>query len=538
MRRHLVPRKALRAALALTALASSLVLFAHAGAQAQSFIRSPNLNIAPRVPSINTGPRINPNLAGAVARTPNLHPACSYANRDADGECSSGAAASTGGGSSSTGKGKSASRRRGDGAQAALDPQTTRNEIVAEIDSTQSDQQIDQLARRHGLTRIASQNFALVGATIGLFRISNGRSLETASRDFTADPKVHSVQPNFRHLLQQEKVALSEGDPAQYAVAKLRLGEAHTLSHGANVVVAVIDSAIDASHPELAGSVIESFDPLGSSEGPHVHGTGVAGAIAAHGRLIGSAPAARILAIRAFGKGSTGAQSNTFVVFKAMDYAAAHGARIINMSFAGPKDPLLERAIGALKAKDVVMVAAAGNAGAKSPPLYPAANPNVIAVSATDQQDRLFEASNRGGYIALAAPGADIFLPAPDNKYQMTSGTSFSAAYVSGLAALILERDPALKPDEVRAILTRTARDLGSPGRDDLFGAGEADAFAATEAAVAATGTAVATQQSPKTDESAPEAKEGQVERSLTPPVATVASEKSTKVEANRPPGQ
>ena len=100
----------------------------------------------------------------------------------------------------------------------------------------------------------------------------------------------------------------------------------------------------------------------------------------------------------------------------------------------------------------------------KSPPLYPAANANVIAVSATDASDKLFAASNRGGHIAVAAPGVDIFLPAPDGKYQMTSGTSFSAAYVSGLAALMLERNPALKPGEVRAILMRTARDLGSPG--------------------------------------------------------------------------
>ena len=123
--------------------------------------------------------------------------------------------------------------------------------------------------------------------------------------------------------------------------------------------------------------------------------------------------------------------------------------------------------------------------GAKSPPLYPAANPNVIAVSATDAQDNLFEASNRGSYIAVAAPGAEIFLPAPDQKYQITSGTSFSAAYVSGVAALMLERNPALKPDELRAILTQTARDLGSPGRDDLFGAGEADAYAAVEASIA-----------------------------------------------------
>ena len=110
-------------------------------------------------------------------------------------------------------------------------------------------------------------------------------------------------------------------------------------------------------------------------------------------------------------------------------------------------------------------------------------HPNVIAVSATDAADKLFVASNRGAHIALAAPGVEIFLPAPDGKYQMTSGTSFSAAYVSGLAALVLERNPALKPEEVRSVLTRTARDLGAPGRDDLFGAGVADAYAAVTAA-------------------------------------------------------
>ena len=229
--------------------------------------------------------------------------------------------------------------------------------------------------------------------------------------------------------------------------------EAHTLAHGANVTIAVIDSGIDVRHPELANAIADSFDALGSKEGPHVHGTGVAGAIVAHARLMGSAPAARILAIRAFGTAAKGAESTSFVVLKGLDYAAAHGAQIVNMSFAGPKDPLIERGIAAAAARGILMVAAGGNAGPKSPPLYPAANPNVIAVSATDAQDKLFAASNRGAYIAVAAPGVDIFLPAPDEKYQMTSGTSFSAAYVSGLAALMLERNPALKPDEVRAIL-------------------------------------------------------------------------------------
>ena len=290
------------------------------------------------------------------------------------------------------------------------------------------------------------------------------------------------MQLNLRHFLQEQKAALTEGDPAQYANAKLRLPQAHTLAHGANVTVAVIDSGVDVKHPELANAIADSYDALGSKEGPHVHGTGIAGAIVSHARLMGSAPAARILAIRAFAAAPNGGESTSFVILKALDYAAAHGAQIVNMSFAGPNDALIERGISAAVAKGIVMVAAAGNAGAKSPALYPAANRNVIAVSATDAKDRLFAASNRGGHIAVSAPGVDIFLPAPDEKYQVTSGTSFSAAYISGLAALLLERNPALKPDEVRAILMKTARDLGAPGRDDLFGAGEADAYAAVSA--------------------------------------------------------
>src|SRR6185312_4028867 len=220
--------------------------------------------------------------------------------------------------------------------------------------------------------------------------------------------------------------------------------------------------------------------------------------------------------IRAFSGSANGAQSNSWVILKALDYAARLNARIINMSFAGPKDPLIERGINAEAAKGIVMIAAGGNAGAKSPPLYPAANPNVIAVSATDAKDKLFEASNRGSYIALAAPGAEIFLPAPDQKYQITSGTSFSAAYVSGVAALMLERNPALRPDDLRAILTRTARDLGSPGRDDLFGAGEADAYAAVEASIVP-GTPVAASDGAKADEKPVQTG---LDRSLAPPVA------------------
>ena len=529
-------------------------------------MRSPNINIQSRMPTINptVAPRIN--SVTSIARTPpgnaariggistlpnarfspNLSPACSYAHRASSGECQDKPVVSSdsGGGKSTNGGDAGKSTRNGknggvgrNAPLAALNPTAIPNEFVAEIDGSLTDAEADALARRHGLVRLQSQNFPLIGSTIGLFRFTDRRPMEKVRREFASDAGVRSVQLNFRYWLQDQKVALTEGDPAQYALARLRLPQAHTLASGANVTIAVIDSGIDDKHPELLNSVADNFDALGSKEGPHVHGTGIAGAIVSHARLMGSAPQARVLGIRAFATAANGAESTTFVILKALNYAALHGAQIINMSFAGPKDPLIERGIVATAARGIVMVAASGNAGPKSPPLYPAANSNVIAVSATDASDKLFAASNRGAHVAIAAPGVDIFLPAPDGKYQMTSGTSFSAAYISGLAALMLERNPALKPGEVRALLMKTARDLGSPGQDDQFGAGAADAFAAVSVTAAPAVPVAGVSPAPAV-EGAPGRQPVLPTRALNQPAAAMASDKSTAGAANRAAAQ
>ncbi len=204
------------------------------------------------------------------------------------------------------------------------------------------------------------------------------------------------------------------------------------------------------------------------------------------------------------------------------------------MSFAGPKDALIERGLAASAAKGIVLVAAAGNAGPKSPPLYPAANPNVIAVSATDAQDKLFAASNRGNYIAIAAPGVEIFLPAPDEKYQMTSGTSFSAAYISGLAALMLERNPALKPDRVAGNSDEDRARSRPAGPDDQFGAGEADAFAAVSAISIPPVPVAEVSERPATKEM-PETKDAPTVRAFNPPAAAMTSDKPGEI---KPAGQ
>jgi subtilisin family serine protease len=149
------------------------------------------------------------------------------------------------------------------------------------------------------------------------------------------------------------------------------------------------------------------------------------------------------------------------------------------MSFAGPNDPRLGREILSAIGQGAIIVAAAGNGGASARPAYPAAYPGVIAVSATDGEDRLYTHANRGPYIAIAAPGVDILAPSLGQSYEVNSGTSLAAPHVTGVVALLLERNPDLKPDAVRSILTRSARAPAIALPPDEIGAGVIDAASA-----------------------------------------------------------
>jgi subtilisin family serine protease len=216
---------------------------------------------------------------------------------------------------------------------------------------------------------------------------------------------------------------------------------------------------------------------------PHSHGTGMAGAIAAHRTMLGTAPRVGLLTVRAFSPRSSSADGTTFNIIRGLDWAVERGARVINMSFAGPPDPRLRDALARVARKGVVMVAAAGNAGPQSPPLYPAADPNVIAVTATDVNDKLFSGANRGSYITVAAPGVDILAPSTGGTYQFTTGTSVASAQVSGVVALLLERNPSLRPADIRRILMRTAKSIAPKGHEREYGAGLVDAYQAVTAA-------------------------------------------------------
>jgi len=354
------------------------------------------------------------------------------------------------------------------------------NEVLLNVSAATSIPALDAIARRNRLTRLETQDFTLTRRRLARLRINDGRPVATVIRSLRSDTRILGAQANHLYAVQQGP-ASAAADPMQYSLTKLRLPEAHALAKGASVLVAVIDTPIDATHPDLAGVVVSSFDATGAADKPHPHGTGIASAIAAHGKLTGAAPAVKLLAVHAFG--SVGSDGTSLNILKGLDWAAKSKASVINMSFAGPADPELHTMLKALRGRGVVLIAAAGNAGPKSRPLYPAADPQVIAVTATDISDNLFGQANRGTHIAVAAPGVNILAAAPNSSYQMQSGTSFAAAQVSGIAALLLERNPKLDAGSIRRILMTTARDLGAPGHDEQFGSGLADALGAVMSA-------------------------------------------------------
>jgi hypothetical protein len=354
------------------------------------------------------------------------------------------------------------------------------DELLLDIPANVPTQVLDAIAARHSMTRVETNTFALTGRTLHRWHIDNGASVASMIAGASGESQVAGAQPNYLYKLAQTDQVPVNAD--QYAPQKLNLAEAHRLARGNRILIAVIDSEVDASHPDLAGAITANFGASAGNERPHPHGTGMAGAIAARRNMLGIAPGVGLLTVRAFSARADSAEGTTFNIIKGLDWAAAQGARVVNRSFAAPPDPRLRDALAKANARKIVLIAAAGNAGPNSPPLYPAADPNVIAVTATNSDDALFAGANRGSYIAVAAPGVDIFAPAPDGAYQFTTGTSVAAAEVSGVAALLIERNPSLTPAEVRKILMDTAKDLGPKGRDRDFGAGLVNALKALTA--------------------------------------------------------
>jgi type VII secretion-associated serine protease mycosin len=267
-----------------------------------------------------------------------------------------------------------------------------------------------------------------------------------------------------------------------WPLRQLRPDLVYPLTRGAGVTVAVIDSGVSAHHPALENQVSPGRDFLDPrSDGrcdQYGHGTVVAGIIA--GRLTaasgfhGIAPAAKILPIRVLrDERESFDPDDPNRIAEAIRWAADQGVKVINLSLATIQTPALDAAVQHAVARDVVLVAAAGNQGQEDSP-YPAAYPEVIAVAGVDESGARVSTSNTGAYVDIAAPGADIQGPAPTGGGYVTApggGTSYAAAYVSGVVALIRAyRTDLDAPAVVRRVLRTADRPAG--GWDPELGNG------------------------------------------------------------------
>jgi len=274
----------------------------------------------------------------------------------------------------------------------------------------------------------------------------------------------------------------------QWGLPKIGAPAAWDLTHGSDsIVVAVLDTGVDASQVDLQNQVVSGYDLANDDADPsddNGHGTRMAGIIAAQGfngiGVSGVAPNCKLMPVKVLGADGSGAYST---IVSGITYAADHGARVINLSLAGSAaSPALQSAVDYATARGAIVVAAGGNYGSTDP-VYPAACANAVGIGATDADDSIASFSNHGAWISLSAPGVNVLttnwtgtgaLP-----YVGSSGTSPAAAFASGAFALLLSARPELSSSEAVAVMAGAAHDLGSDGWDPYFGVGRIDVGAA-----------------------------------------------------------
>jgi type VII secretion-associated serine protease mycosin len=292
----------------------------------------------------------------------------------------------------------------------------------------------------------------------------------------------------------------------QWALDAMHTQEAWQVTKGEGVTVAVLDTGVEAHHPDLIGNVLTGEDLVGFGAEPGDrawarHGTAMAGIIAGHGHgpgnadgVLGIAPEAKILPVRVIledGDPSRAKARSTRgnALAEGIRWAADHGADVINLSLGDDSasahpEPTEDQAIQYALKKGVVVVASAGNGGEKGDRIsYPAAYPGVIAATAVDRSGTRAPFSTRRWYATVSAPGVDVVIADPDHKYYEGWGTSAAAAFVSGAAALVKAAHPGLTPAQIKTLLEDTARNAPVDGRDDSRGFGFVDPAAAIKAA-------------------------------------------------------
>jgi len=343
------------------------------------------------------------------------------------------------------------------------------------------------LARTYRMSIVVAWTLTSIDEYCVVFEVPRGRSPRDVIRRLSSDPRVGLAQSVGTFETQ------AGGDPLsnlQHGSQALHVQQAHRLATGKGVKVAVIDTGVDFQHPDLLGRIAKASDFVHRRNAPFtadVHGTAVAGVIAAGANndigIVGVAPGADIYALKACwprAPGSREAECNSYTLALAVEAAMeVEHVQVMNLSLAGPDDPLLTKLLGAAVSRGIVVVAADGGAPGHS---FPANVKGVLGVVGSDDLKGGLARPAERFTSSLAAPSIDIISTAPPNSYDFFSGSSLAAAEVTGIVALLLEKNPRLTPAQVRDILQKTSHPLAPPPGLPDPPVAQADACAAVAA--------------------------------------------------------
>ena len=319
-----------------------------------------------------------------------------------------------------------------------------------------ADRVLSQIAHDHGLRRVDGWAIQSLGVYCEVLGVPGGRDVDTVIAAIATDPRVDIVQ----RMNTFETQATHYDDPyvgLQSAAADLDIEEAHQFATGRGVSIAIIDSGIDANHPDLRGRVRIARNLVGEhplARDGEVHGTAVAGIIASavnnNVGIIGVAPDVSIAALRAcwaVANDSVAAQCSSFSLARALETALALKPNVINLSLAGPADPLLSKLLDVVISRGIVVVTAQPEQATASV-AFPSSHAQVFAARSS------IEAASSDSPYNVAAPATEILTTTPGARYAFLTGNSLAAAHATGVVALLMERDPELDAERIAAILT------------------------------------------------------------------------------------
>jgi hypothetical protein len=326
-------------------------------------------------------------------------------------------------------------------------------------------QQLQQAAQSMGLGIKRRTPLGNLGLVVSVLRVPKGTTVADALSQLRQSMPNAWMDANHRYQLQA-------GKEARYASQAIAWNP--RAGCGAGLHIGLIDTAIDDTHPLLKGRAIvqRSFLASGIVDAPKDHGTATASILVADAPT-GLMPEVQLHAAAVFrSRNNKEVDTTAEWVVSALDWLVGEKVEVINLSLGGSRNLLVEAAVQRVLERGIVIVAAAGNGGADAAPIYPAAQPGVIAVTAIDANLKAYDRANRGEYLSYAAPGVDVWVAAPGGDGVYATGTSYAAPFVTAVIAEAKWSEPGIDRAALDTLLQSKAKDLGAPGRDKVYGWG------------------------------------------------------------------